>query len=120
MAADALWTLDELVQLVADVLDGAAYPGAPNGRVRDVPDRPARARAGLDPEGTGQEGAPAGRPDRSPAGRRRGAARARPPGPRRPHRDPGGRRAAARPPGRPRPAAPRRCRRPRRSEPEMT
>jgi len=39
MAADALWTLDELVQLVADVLAGAAYPGAPNGRVRDVPDR---------------------------------------------------------------------------------
>jgi hypothetical protein len=39
MAADALWTLDELVQRVADVLDGAEYPGAPNGRVRDVPDR---------------------------------------------------------------------------------
>jgi hypothetical protein len=39
MAADGLWTLDELVQRVADVLAGAAYPGAPNGRVRDVPDR---------------------------------------------------------------------------------
>ena len=39
MAADPLWTLDELVQRVADVLDGAEYPGAPNGRVRDVPDR---------------------------------------------------------------------------------
>src|SRR5436853_6482978 len=39
MAADGLWTLDELVLRVADVLAGAAYPGAPNGRVRDVPDR---------------------------------------------------------------------------------
>src|SRR5436190_22495450 len=39
MAGDGVWTLDELVQRVADVLAGAAYPGSPNGRVRDVPDR---------------------------------------------------------------------------------
>jgi hypothetical protein len=32
------WTLDELTARVADALDGPAYPGAPNGRVRDVPD----------------------------------------------------------------------------------
>jgi DNA-binding transcriptional MerR regulator len=32
------WTLDELAARVAEVLDGPAYPGAPNGRVRDVPD----------------------------------------------------------------------------------
>src|SRR5690349_17686150 len=32
------WTLDELAARVAEALDGAAYPGAPNGRVRDVPD----------------------------------------------------------------------------------
>jgi DNA-binding transcriptional MerR regulator len=39
MATEDSWTLDELVQLVADALAGDAYPGAPNGRVRDVPDR---------------------------------------------------------------------------------
>lgn len=33
------WTLDELVGRVAAALDGPAYPGAPNGRVRDLPDR---------------------------------------------------------------------------------
>jgi hypothetical protein len=32
------WTIDELAQRVADVLTGDGYPGAPNGRVRDVPD----------------------------------------------------------------------------------
>jgi DNA-binding transcriptional MerR regulator len=32
------WTLDELTARVAEALDGPAYPGAPNGRVRDVPD----------------------------------------------------------------------------------
>ncbi len=35
----ASWTLDELVQRVAAVLAGPAYPGAPNGRVRELPDR---------------------------------------------------------------------------------
>jgi len=39
MAEQAAWTLDELVRRVADGLAGPAYPGAPNGRVRDVPDR---------------------------------------------------------------------------------
>jgi hypothetical protein len=39
MTPEDPWTLDELVQLVADALAGDAYPGAPNGRVRDVPDR---------------------------------------------------------------------------------
>ena len=39
MDAEHRWTLDELVELVADALAGTAYPGAPNGRVRDVPDR---------------------------------------------------------------------------------
>lgn len=39
MATSALWTQDELVQRVAAALAGPAYPGAPNGRVRDVPDR---------------------------------------------------------------------------------
>jgi len=39
MDAEGRWTLDELVRLVADALAGGAYPGAPNGRVRDVPDR---------------------------------------------------------------------------------
>lgn len=33
------WTQEELVQRVAAALAGPAYPGAPNGRVRDVPDR---------------------------------------------------------------------------------
>jgi hypothetical protein len=39
MTAMACWTLDELVARVAAALAGPAYPGAPNGRVRDVPDR---------------------------------------------------------------------------------
>jgi DNA-binding transcriptional MerR regulator len=39
MTSSARWTLDELVARVAAALDGPAYPGAPNGRVRDVPDR---------------------------------------------------------------------------------
>ena len=39
MSTEALWTLDELVRRVAAALAGAAYPGAPNGRVRDLPDR---------------------------------------------------------------------------------
>src|SRR5256885_4440272 len=39
MATQAWWTLDELVERVAAALAGAAYPGAPNGRVREVPDR---------------------------------------------------------------------------------
>src|SRR5690242_21744647 len=33
-----MWTLDELVERVREAL-AAEYPGAPNGRVRDVPDR---------------------------------------------------------------------------------
>src|ERR1041384_1436680 len=33
------WTLDELVARVSDALGAADYPGAPNGRVREVPDR---------------------------------------------------------------------------------
>jgi hypothetical protein len=33
-----VWTLDELVERVRQAL-AAEYPGAPNGRVRDVPDR---------------------------------------------------------------------------------
>jgi DNA-binding transcriptional MerR regulator len=32
------WTLDELIGKVAEQLDDDAYAGAPNGRVRDVPD----------------------------------------------------------------------------------
>ncbi len=39
MAEQASWTLDELVQRVAVCLADPAYPGAPNGRVRDLPDR---------------------------------------------------------------------------------
>ncbi len=39
MTAEATWTLDELVQRVAASLATPAYPGAPNGRVRDLPDR---------------------------------------------------------------------------------
>src|SRR5262247_3006662 len=34
-----MWTLDELVERVRSALAEAEYPGAPNGRVRDVPDR---------------------------------------------------------------------------------
>jgi len=33
-----MWTMDELVERVRQALE-AEYPGAPNGRVRDVPDR---------------------------------------------------------------------------------
>src|SRR5215211_913576 len=33
-----MWTLDELVERVGDAL-AAEYSGAPNGRVRDLPDR---------------------------------------------------------------------------------
>ena len=36
---EASWTLDELVRRVAAGLAGPAYPGAPNGRVRELPDR---------------------------------------------------------------------------------
>jgi hypothetical protein len=39
MAEQASWTLDELVRRVAVGLADPAYPGAPNGRVREVPDR---------------------------------------------------------------------------------
>ena len=39
MVDQASWTLDELVQRVAVCLADPAYPGAPNGRVRDLPDR---------------------------------------------------------------------------------
>jgi DNA-binding transcriptional MerR regulator len=35
----ASWTLDELVRRVAAGLADPAYPGAPNGRVRGLPDR---------------------------------------------------------------------------------
>ena len=39
MSDSPAWTLDELVSRVAAALNGPAYPGAPNGRVRDLPDR---------------------------------------------------------------------------------
>lgn len=39
MSDRAGWTLEELVQRAAAALAGPAYPGAPNGRIRDVPDR---------------------------------------------------------------------------------
>src|SRR6516165_11671463 len=39
MTEQASWTLDELVRRVAAALAGSAYPGAPNGRVRELPDR---------------------------------------------------------------------------------
>src|SRR6185503_338489 len=43
MTTPVLWTLDELAARVAEALATAAgagdYAGAPNGRVRDVPDR---------------------------------------------------------------------------------
>ena len=39
MSPEGLWTLDELVRRAAAALAGPAYPGSPNGRVRDVPDR---------------------------------------------------------------------------------
>jgi hypothetical protein len=35
----AEWTLDELVARVSAALGAADYPGAPNGRVREVPDK---------------------------------------------------------------------------------
>ncbi len=39
MGDGASWTLDELVRRVAVGLADPAYPGAPNGRVRELPDR---------------------------------------------------------------------------------
>ena len=39
VAERAEWTQEQLVQRVSAALAGPAYPGAPNGRVRDVPDR---------------------------------------------------------------------------------
>lgn len=39
VADPAHWTLDELVRRVAVGLADPAYPGAPNGRVRELPDR---------------------------------------------------------------------------------
>jgi DNA-binding transcriptional MerR regulator len=39
VSTEPRWTLDELVRRVAAALAGPAYPGAPNGRVRGVPDR---------------------------------------------------------------------------------
>lgn len=39
MGEGASWTLDELVRRVAVGLSDPAYPGAPNGRVRELPDR---------------------------------------------------------------------------------
>ncbi|BBX62240.1 hypothetical protein MSAS_14140 [Mycobacterium saskatchewanense] len=39
MSDEARWTLDELVRRVAASLATPAYPGAPNGRVRELPDR---------------------------------------------------------------------------------
>jgi len=39
MPERALWTQEELVRRVAAALAGPAYSGAPNGRVREVPDR---------------------------------------------------------------------------------
>ena len=39
MSEGATWPLDELVRRVAASLADSAYPGAPNGRVRDLPDR---------------------------------------------------------------------------------
>jgi len=39
MADPASWTLDELVRRVAVALADPAYPGAPNGRVRELPNR---------------------------------------------------------------------------------
>ncbi|WP_099225133.1 MerR family transcriptional regulator [Mycobacterium persicum] len=39
MPERASWTLDELVRRVAVSLADPAYPGAPNGRVRELPDR---------------------------------------------------------------------------------
>lgn len=39
MPEQATWTLDELVGRVSAVLATVAYPGSPNGRVRELPDR---------------------------------------------------------------------------------
>ena len=79
------WTLDELVARVSAALGAADYPGAPNGRVREVPDRrairwyttiglldrPGRRCAGA-PRCTGRVIWPSS--SRSSGGRRRGAA----------------------------------------------
>src|SRR4051794_27184635 len=48
-----MWTIDELVERVGAAL-AAEYPGAPNGRGRDVPDR----RAGPGDAATGVGGRP--------------------------------------------------------------
>ncbi len=39
MPEEAAWTLDELVGRVSAALATATYPGSPNGRVRELPDR---------------------------------------------------------------------------------
>ena len=39
MATKALWNMEQLVRRVAAALAGPTYPGAPNRRVRNVPDR---------------------------------------------------------------------------------
>ncbi|WP_156687456.1 MerR family transcriptional regulator [Mycobacterium sp. Marseille-P9652] len=39
VAERASWTLDELVRRVAAALEDPAYPGAPNGRIRELPNR---------------------------------------------------------------------------------
>lgn len=39
MTQQASWTLDELVGRVATALTTVGYPGSPNGRVRELPDR---------------------------------------------------------------------------------
>lgn len=39
MPEQTAWTLDELVGRVSAALSSAAYPGSPNGRVRELPDR---------------------------------------------------------------------------------
>ena len=39
MATEPFWTLDELVRRITVALADSAYRGAPNGRVRDIPDR---------------------------------------------------------------------------------
>lgn len=39
MPEQAAWSLDELVGRVSAALATSAYPGSPNGRVRDLPDR---------------------------------------------------------------------------------
>lgn len=39
MPERASWTLDELVERVSAALGSSGYPGSPNGRVRELPDR---------------------------------------------------------------------------------